>query len=116
MDQISSQQRLKQVEELVEKYLGPGTRAGKYIYALMGENWEDLFPNSSPGGFERHDYVIQVTSNTNQVVGRLFSMSFKSKKLFAKPTLDFENEPGQKLNDISDTKNLLKDFNLACVY
>ena len=64
------------IRELITKYLGPKRRAGEYFYKPTGHNWEtEIFSNSSFENFEKHDYVIKVKRNHDQVVGNLFSMS-----------------------------------------
>ncbi len=96
------------INELITKYLGPERRAGKNLYKPDGNDWEkEVFPNSAFGGFEKHDYVIRVERNLDQVIGNLFSTSFASKKLLGKFATDFESELRQKLISISNGKKFI---------
>lgn len=90
------------IRQLLNKYIGPGRRAGNSMYKQSSLNWEkDLFLNSKFSKFERRIYKTKVVRNAEQELGNLYSMSWARREYFGTQRDQFEAEFMNGLSTIS---------------
>jgi ubiquinone/menaquinone biosynthesis C-methylase UbiE len=96
------------IKQTITKYLGPARRAGSKLYTHPEKNYRELLSKSKFKNVEEKYYDIKIERSVEQLIGKLFSMSWASKKLLGEQASDFEHELSQKIYSISDGKKFVE--------
>jgi ubiquinone/menaquinone biosynthesis C-methylase UbiE len=97
------------VKNLINKYLGPGRRAGHKLYLPPDKKYYKVLADANFVDIEEKVYKIKVAQNIDEIVGQLFSMSWAAKKHFNEHALEFENELKDELSRISNGHKFIEN-------